>query len=339
MSAKAEIRVADNARYTVLGSGSWATAIVKLLTGNLPRVGWYVREQEFAESIATDGHNPQFLTGVEFNTQKLALYTDVNEAVRHSDVLIVVIPSAFVSVWLEGLTESLENKFIVSAVKGIVPDGNRTVLEYLHDRFGAQYANMGVVTGPCHAEEVALERLSYLTFACKNEDNARAISRVFADSFLRSIISTDIHGTEYAAILKNIYAVAAGVCHGLGYGDNFQAVLVSNAHVELKRFLEEVFPGEREPAYSAYLGDLLVTCYSQFSRNRSFGNMIGKGYRVRDAQPEMNMVAEGYYATKCMHDLNLKYKVQLPIAEAMYRILYEGANVKKEVAQLTEVLK
>ncbi len=333
-----EIKVKENARYTVLGSGSWATAITKLLTNNLPNVGWYVREQEFVDRITEHGHNPQFLTEVEFDVKKLTLYKDVNEAVRSSDVLIVVIPSAFVDVWMEGLTESVKDKFIVSAVKGIIPDGNRTVLEYMHDKFGAEFANMGIVTGPCHAEEVALERLSYLTFACKDETNARAVSKAFTGSFLRAIISTDIHGTEYAAILKNIYAVAAGVCHGLGYGDNFQAVLVSNAHVELKRFLENVFPAQREPAYSAYLGDLLVTCYSQFSRNRTFGNMIGKGYRVKDAQLEMNMVAEGYYATKCMHDLNLRYKVDLPIAEAMYRVLYEGASVKKEIAALTEVL-
>jgi len=333
-----EVKVQNNARYTVLGSGSWATAITKLLTKNLSNVGWYVREQEFVDSISKRGHNPQFLTEVEFDVKKLTLYTNVNEAVRDSDVLIVVIPAAFVDVWLKGLTEGVKEKFIVSAVKGIIPDGNRTVLEYMHERFGAEFANMGIVTGPCHAEEVALERLSYLTFACKDIENSRAISKVFTGSFLRAILSTDIHGTEYAAILKNIYAVAAGVCHGLGYGDNFQAVLVSNAYVELKRFLEKVFPAQRESAYSAYLGDLLVTCYSQFSRNRTFGNMVGKGYRVKDAQLEMSMVAEGYYATKCMHDLNVNYKVSLPIADTMYRVLYEGANVKKEVAKLTEVL-
>jgi glycerol-3-phosphate dehydrogenase (NAD(P)+) len=220
-----------------------------------------------------------------------------------------------------------------------LPDSNKTELEYMHDAFGAEFANMGIVTGPCHAEEVALKRLSYLTFACKDLNNSHAIARVFAGQFLRPVFSADIHGTEYAAVLKNIYAVAAGICHGLGFGDNFQAVLVSNAHVEMKRFLQEVFPEQREPAHSAYLGDLLVTCYSQFSRNRTLGNMIGKGYRVKDAQLEMSMVAEGYYATKCMHDLSAKYRVELPIAEAMYRILYEGANAQKEIAKLTEKLR
>jgi glycerol-3-phosphate dehydrogenase (NAD(P)+) len=333
-----EIKIQPNARYAVLGSGSWATAIVKLLTANLANVGWYVREQEFVDSIASNGRNPQFLTEVEFDVSRLTLYADVNEAVRSSDVLIVVIPSAFVEVWMQGLTEDLKDKFIVSAVKGILPESNKTVLEYMHDAFGAEFVNMGIVTGPCHAEEVALKRLSYLTFACKDVDNSRAVARVFAGQFLRPVFSVDIHGTEYAAVLKNIYAVAAGVCHGLGFGDNFQAVLVSNAHVEINRFLQKVFPEQREPAHSAYLGDLLVTCYSQFSRNRTFGNMIGKGYRVKDAQLEMSMVAEGYYATKCMHDLNATYKVELPIAEAMYRILYEGANAQKEIAALTEKL-
>ncbi|MDR2813309.1 MAG: NAD(P)H-dependent glycerol-3-phosphate dehydrogenase [Prevotellaceae bacterium] len=333
-----ELKIQPTARYTVLGSGSWATAIAKLLTGNLANVGWYVREQEFVDRIAKDGRNPQFLTEVEFDADRLTLYADVNQAVRSSDVLIVVIPSAFIEVWMEGLAESLKDKFIVSAVKGILPESNKTVLEYMHDAFGAEFANMGIVTGPCHAEEVALKRLSYLTFACKDADNSRAVAQVFAGQFLRPVFSTDIHGTEYAAVLKNIYAVAAGICHGLGFGDNFQAVLVSNAHVEIKRFLQKVFPAQREPASSAYLGDLLVTCYSQFSRNRTFGNMIGKGYRVKDAQLEMSMVAEGYYATKCMHDLNASYKVELPIAEAMYRILYEGVSAQKEIAKLTEAL-
>jgi glycerol-3-phosphate dehydrogenase (NAD(P)+) len=333
-----EVSIQPKARYTVLGSGSWATAIVKLLSANLPNVGWYVREQEFADHITQHRHNPQFLTEVEFDLRHITLYVDVNEAVRSSDVLIMVIPSAFIEVWMQGLTEDIRAKFVVSAVKGILPESNRTVLEYLHDEFGADFANMGIVTGPCHAEEVALERLSYLTFACKNLSNSKAVAEVFAGSFMRTILSTDIHGTEYAAILKNIYAVTAGVCHGLGYGDNFQAVMVCNAHVEMKRFLHTLFPANREPANSPYLGDLLVTCYSQFSRNRMFGNMIGKGYRVRDAQLEMSMVAEGYYATKCVHQLNAKYGIDLPIADAMYRILYEGANARKEIEKLTVAL-
>ncbi|MDR0419604.1 MAG: NAD(P)H-dependent glycerol-3-phosphate dehydrogenase [Prevotellaceae bacterium] len=333
-----KLNIKSDARYVVLGSGSWATAITKLLTNNLSKVGWYVREREFADHISTHGHNPQFLSSVEFNPEKLNLYTDVNEAVHNADVIIVVIPSAYAEVWMGGLAESLENKFIVSAVKGIIPSSNKTILEYFNESFGADFENMGIVTGPCHAEEIALERLSYLTFACKQEGNARAIAEKFSVDFLRTITCTDVHGTEYAAILKNIYAVAVGICHGLGYGDNFQAVLVSNAYVELKKFLEEVFPTEREPGSSAYLGDLLVTCYSQFSRNRTFGTMIGKGYRVRDAQLEMSMVAEGYYACKCMHDLNRNYKVSLPIAESLYRVLYERGDAKKEVARLTTML-
>ncbi|MGL4957036.1 MAG: NAD(P)H-dependent glycerol-3-phosphate dehydrogenase [Bacteroidales bacterium] len=333
-----KVKITPNARYTVFGSGSWATAITKLLTQNLQNVGWYVRDAACVEHIKQYRHNPHFLTEVEFDTSRLQLFSDINEATRNSDVLIIVIPSVYVDIWTTELTECIKDKFIVSAVKGILPSGNQTVLEFMHNKFDGDFENMGIVTGPCHAEEVALERLSYLTFACKDEDNAIAISKAFSGSFLRTIISTDIHGAEYAAILKNIYAVAAGICHGLGYGDNFQSVLVCNAHAELKIFLDSVFPAKREPANSAYLGDLLVTCYSQFSRNRTFGNMIGKGYRVKDAQLEMNMVAEGFYACKCMHDLNQKYKINLPIAETIYRILYEGTNPKHEIEQLTNSL-
>ncbi|MGL4364042.1 MAG: NAD(P)H-dependent glycerol-3-phosphate dehydrogenase [Bacteroidales bacterium] len=333
-----DVKIHSKARYTVLGSGSWATAITKLLTKNLSRVGWYVRDQEIIEHIIRYRHNPKFLTEVEFDLNRLQLFSDINDAVRNSDVLIIVIPSVYVDIWTNGLAESIKDKFIVSAVKGILPNENQTVLQFVHDKFGVTFENMGIIAGPCHAEEVALERLSYLTFACKNEGNANAIASVFSGSFLQSIISSDIHGVEYAAILKNIYAIAAGICHGLGYGDNFQAVLVCNAYLELKKFLEEAFPSQREPANSAYLGDLLVTCYSQFSRNRTFGNMIGKGYRVKDAQLEMNMIAEGYYACKCMHDLNVKHKIKLPIAEAIYKILYEGVNPKREIAELSSLL-
>ncbi|GHT13314.1 glycerol-3-phosphate dehydrogenase [Bacteroidia bacterium] len=332
------LKIPHNARYTVMGSGSWATAITKILTHNLDQVGWYVREPAMADAIADTGHNPQFSSSIEFDPRKLKLYLSVNDAVKESDVLIVVIPSAYIDVWMEGLTESLSNKFIVSAVKGIIPQSNQTILGYMHKQFGVDESQMGFVTGPCHAEEIALERLSFLTFSCQDEANSKAIAQVFACPFVHTITGTDVQGTEYASILKNIYAVAAGVCHGLGYGDNFLAVLVSNAHVELSRFLQQMFPAHREVNHSAYLGDLLVTCYSQFSRNRTLGTMVGKGYRVKDAQLEMNMVAEGYYATQCMHVLNKNYQVHLPIAETMYRILYENADAKNEILALTEQL-
>ncbi|GHT68409.1 glycerol-3-phosphate dehydrogenase [Bacteroidia bacterium] len=321
-----------------MGSGSWATAITKLLSNNLANVGWYVRDQTVADYVTQHRRNPKYLSSVELDIDKITLYSSVNQAVSNSDVLIVVIPSAFIDIWMEGLTEDIKGKFVVSAVKGIIPQKNQTVLDYLHTTFGTDYSNMGFVTGPCHAEEIALERLSYLTFACEDEDNAKTVARQFAAPFVRTITCTDIYGTEYAAILKNIYAIAAGICHGLGYGDNFHAVFVSNAQVELSQFLQQVFPTQRNANYSAYLGDLLVTCYSQFSRNRTFGTMIGKGYRVHDAQLEMNMVAEGYYATQCMYDLNQKYKVTLPIVECVYRVLYQGMSAKTEIENLTKKL-
>jgi glycerol-3-phosphate dehydrogenase (NAD(P)+) len=331
-------KIPANARYTVLGSGSWATAIAKLLNTNLNNVGWYVRLQADADYIQKHSRNPHFLTGVEFDVSKIALYTSINEAVENSDVLILVIPSAFIDVWLDGLTADIKDKFIVSAVKGIMPQSSGTVSDYLNVARGVDYNNIGVISGPCHAEEIAMERLSYLTFACQDENDAKAVSQHFAASFVKTITTTDIKGTEYAAVLKNIYAIAAGICQGLGYGDNFQAVLVSNAQVEMSQFLEQVFPAKRNTCHSAYLGDLLVTCYSQFSRNRSFGIMIGKGYRVHDIQMEMNMVAEGYYATKCVDILTQKYKATMPIAECIYRILYGGKDARQEIGELIEML-
>lgn len=333
----ARYKIPAAARYCVLGSGSWATAIAKLLSAS-ENIGWFVRVQADADYIAKHSRNPHFLTDVELDVNKITLYTSVNEAIENSDVLVVVIPSAFVEIWLDGMTANLADKFVVSAVKGIMPQSCDTISDYLHTARGVDYSRIGIISGPCHAEEVALERLSYLTFACNDQDNAKAVAARFAAPFVKTITTTDIHGTEYAAVLKNIYAIAAGICQGLGYGDNFQAVLACNAQRELVQFLEKAFPMERNASNSAYLGDLLVTCYSQFSRNRTFGIMMGKGYRVRDIQMEMNMVAEGYYATQCVKALTTKYKASLPIAECMYKILYDGGEVRQEIGKLLDFL-
>jgi glycerol-3-phosphate dehydrogenase (NAD(P)+) len=332
-------KIPTNARYAVLGSGSWATAIVKLLSVNLGSVSWYIRKPETADYIAQHRHNPNFLSAVEFDVSRITFYSSINEAVSGSDVLILAIPSAFVEVWLKGLTADVKDKFVVSAVKGIMPQGSETVSDYLHTALGLDYEQVGILSGPCHAEEIALERLSYLTFACQDEDNARAVAQNFAAPFVKTITTADIRGTEYAAVLKNIYAIAAGICQGLGYGDNFQAVMVSNAQAELSHFLDETFPAPRNVCHSAYLGDLLVTCYSQFSRNRTFGIKIGKGYRVRDILVEMNMVAEGYYATQYVDVLTQKYKAVLPIAQCVYRILYGDCDVRQEIGKLIDELR
>jgi len=328
----------DNPSFAVIGGGSWATAIVKMLCENLPKVSWYMRSIYAIEHIKKEDHNPNYLSSVEFDTKKLNLSNDINKIIKDADVVIFAIPSAFLSVELEKLAVSLENKIVFSAIKGIVPETGLIVGEHFNEKYNIPFENIGVITGPCHAEEVALERLSYLTLACADEEKAKLIAKYLSSDYIKTTTSDDVIGTEYAAMLKNIYAIAAGIAHGLGYGDNFQSVLMSNAIREMKKFIRKVYKMKRNINDSAYLGDLLVTGYSTFSRNRMFGNMIGKGYTVKSAQMEMSMVAEGYYATKSAWILNQKKKAKTPIINAVYEILYENKNPKKVFKKLTERL-
>jgi glycerol-3-phosphate dehydrogenase (NAD(P)+) len=330
----------DKLRFGVFGGGSWGTAIVKMLTENLDQVGWYMRSDSAIRHIIKEGHNPNYLSSVEFEVGQLHLSHDINEIVEASDVLIFAIPSAFLEGELQQLTASLEGKIIFSAIKGIVPESGLIVGEHFHEKYQIPFENIGVLTGPCHAEEVALERLSYLTIACADAKKAKMVAKHLKSEYIRTKISDDIIGTEYAAMLKNIYAIAAGIAHGLGYGDNFQSVLMSNAIREMKRFIDKVYKMKRNINASAYLGDLLVTGYSVFSRNRMFGNMIGKGYTVKSAMMEMNMVAEGYYATKSAHLLmeKLEKKSKTPIINAVFQILYKNKDPKKVFEKLTEKL-
>ena len=330
----------DSTKYAVFGAGSWATAIAKMLCENQTEIGWYMRSKPVKEHILKEQHNPSYLSSVEFNTEQLKLSNDINEIAKYADVLIFVIPSAFIHSELQKLTVNISNKIIVSAVKGIVPETGLLVGEHFHDAYNIPFENIAVIAGPCHAEEVALERLSYLTISCADAQKAKMIAQNLSSDYIKTKISDDIIGTEYAVMLKNIYAIAAGIAHGLGYGDNFQSVLMSNAIREMKRFIKKMHKMKRNINNSAYLGDLLVTGYSVFSRNRMFGNMIGKGYTVKSAQMEMNMVAEGYYAAKSAFLLNKNNvkKTQLPIINAVYSILYDGKNPKKVFKKLTEKL-
>ena len=330
--------MAENLKFAVIGGGSWATAIAKMLCANVPEIAWYMRNEAAIEHIKTEKHNPNYLSSVEFDTNKLRLTHDINEAVAYADYLIFAIPSAFLETELGNLTTSLENKIIFSAIKGIVPETSLIVGEHFHVNYNIPYDNIGVITGPCHAEEVALERLSYLTIACGDAEKAAYVAANLSSNYIKTKITDDIIGTEYAAMLKNIYAVAAGMAHGLGYGDNFQSVLMSNAIREMKKFIKKVHKMKRNINDSAYLGDLLVTGYSVFSRNRMFGNMIGKGYTVKSAMMEMSMVAEGYYATKSAYQLNQGYGASTPIIDAVYSVLYEGKNAKKVFKNLTDQL-
>ena len=328
----------ENPKFAVIGGGSWATAIAKMLCVNLSEIAWYMRNEEAINHLKTHKHNPNYLSGVEFDLKKLKLTSDINEAIEYADYLIFAIPSAFVGGELKKMTVSIENKVIFSAIKGIVPETSLIVGEHFHEQYNIPYENIGVITGPCHAEEVALERLSYLTIACGDAKKAKIVANCLSGNYIKTKITDDIIGTEYAAMLKNIYAIAAGIAHGIGYGDNFQSVLMSNGIREMKKFIKKVHKMKRNINDSAYLGDLLVTGYSVFSRNRMFGNMIGKGYTVKSAQMEMSMVAEGYYATKSAWELNQKHAAKVPIIDAVYEILYQGKSAKKIFEKLTEKL-
>jgi glycerol-3-phosphate dehydrogenase (NAD(P)+) len=328
-----------NSKIAIIGSGSWATAMAKILLNNVDSINWYFRNQDNINYFKKNGHNPNYVCDVIFDVNRINFYNDINQIALDSDILILVIPSAFLKESLANLTVDISKKFVISAIKGIVPDDNLIVGKFINQQFNVPLDSIGVIAGPCHAEEVALERLSYLTVACPDVKKARAFALMTESSYIRAHISDDIYGTEYASVLKNIIAIAAGICNGLHYGDNFQAVLVSNAIQEIKRFVDKVHPITRDIKGSSYLGDLLVTAYSQFSRNRLFGTMIGKGYSIRSAQLEMHMVAEGYYAVKCIKEINQEHNVNMPICDAVYNICYENISPAIEIRLLTENLR
>ena len=298
-----------------------------------------MRSQESIAHLQKYRHNPNYLSSVEIRIPEANISADLPSVIDNADYIILNVPAAFLKETLNAITPAqLKGKKIISAIKGIVPDENLIIGEFLNQKYDIPFEDIVVISGPCHAEEVALEKLSYLTIASVDLELAEAFASLLSTRYIKTNISDDIFGTEYAAVLKNIYAVASGICHGVGYGDNFQAVLISNAIREINRFVAAVHPISRDIKESAYLGDLLVTAYSQFSRNRTFGNMIGKGYTVKSAQLEMNMIAEGYYAANCMHIINKKYKVDMPISRAVYAVLYEKHSPHIEMRLLTEQL-
>lgn len=326
-------------KIAVMGGGSWATALAKIVLSNQDAINWYMRRPEQIDDFKRMGHNPSYLTSIYFNTDKITFYSDINEVIEQSDTLIFATPSPFLKQHLAKVTTSMSDKFIISAIKGIVPDENMLIADYFTEYYKVPENNIAVIGGPCHAEEISFERLSYLTLACRDIEKARVLTQIFRNSYLKSSCSEDVVGIEYASVLKNVYSIVAGICHGMKYGDNFQAVFISNAIEEMRNFVHAVHGLARDITDSAYLGDLLVTAYSRFSRNRTFGTMIGKGYSVRTAQLEMEMIAEGYYGTKCIHEINEKYKVNMPILDALYAILYERKSPVIAIKQLTETFK
>jgi glycerol-3-phosphate dehydrogenase (NAD(P)+) len=326
----------DCGKIAIVGGGSWATAIAKIVVQHTHHIGWYMRRDDQIDEFRRLGHNPSYLTSVHFNTDEIAFSSDLNSIAQQYDTLVFVVPSPYLKNHLRKVKTRIKEKFIVTAIKGIVPDENLVCSEYFHHVFDVPYANLACLGGPSHAEEVALERLSYLTVGCSDTEKAQAFADVLTSDVIKTKTSSDVIGIEYSSVLKNVYAIAAGICSGLKFGDNFQAVLMSNAVQEMNRFLTSVHPLERNIYDSVYMGDLLVTGYSNFSRNRTFGSMIGKGYSVKSAQIEMEMIAEGYFGTKCMKEINRHWHVNMPILDAVYNILYERISPQVEIKLLTD---
>lgn len=328
-----------NRKIAVIGGGSWATALVKILCNNLPKVFWYMRNEAAVGHLLKYRHNLNYLQSVEFDLEKVEISTDLIQIIEQAEIVIIATPSAFLVELFKDIPEHLfDDKIVFSAVKGIIPEYNAIPARFIHKTFGTPYEKIGIVSGPCHAEEVALERLSYLTIACQSDSIAEELAEIMACRYIKTTTSDDLFGTELSAVLKNVYSIASGICSGLGYGDNFQAVLIANAIQEIENFIDEVSPIHRDVKSSAYLGDLLVTAYSKFSRNRSFGFMIGKGYSVKTAQMEMDMIAEGYYATKSIIEINKKFQVEMPIVEAVYNIIYQKISPVIEMRILSDKL-
>ena len=324
-------------KIAIMGGGSWATALAKLVLNNEQKILWYMRRDDRIADFIRDGHNPAYLTDEAFDPSRIEFSSDINYVANEADTIVLATPSPYLKSHLVKLTADISNKFIVTAIKGIVPDENLIVTDYFKQAYGVDGSNMAVIGGPCHAEEVALERLSYLTVGCQDIERARSFAKALSCDKLRTIVSSDVDGIEYCAVLKNVYAIASGVCQGFRCGDNFQAMLVSNALKEMSHFLQAASPEiVRDMSDSVYLGDLLVTAYSRFSRNHNFGTMIGRGYSVKAAQVEMDMIAEGYYGTKCMHEVNTRYEVPMPILDCMYEILYKRTSVKKAIARMAD---
>ena len=327
-----------NNKFAVLGGGSWGTAIVKMLLENNKIVNWYIRNEEDVQFIKNKGRNSKYLQSVVFDKSKINPSSSVRETVINSEIIILAIPSPFLDTELKKISDLIIGKTIFSALKGVIPESHLIVSEHLNEFYKVPFSKIGIITGPCHAEEVALEKLSYLTVACKNEKNGREMANSLMSSYINVKFSKDTMGVEYAAMLKNVYAIVAGICHGLGYGDNFQSVLISSCVREMKKFVYKIYKTNRDINDSEYLGDLLVTCYSSFSRNRTLGNMIGKGYTLKAAISEMSMISEGYYATKNAYELIESEFNEFNIISSAYQILYKNSNPKTIIKELTKKL-
>ena len=320
----------------IIGSGSWATALAKIVMHNATDINWYIRKQETIDEFIEIRRNPNHLEWAYFDVSRIHFSADINAVIEQSDLLVLAVPSPYLKQSLNDIKVDMSQKMVISAVKGMIPDENMRITEYLHTRYGIPQEHLGVIAGPCHAEEIALERLSFLTIGCSDIEQAKIWCQAFTNKYVHVTASNDVIGLEYSSVMKNIYAIAAGMCTSLRYGDNFQAVLLTNAMHEIQRFAQAQSDIARDTTQSGYLGDVLVTAYSNFSRNRQFGQMIGMGYSVKAAQTEMEMVAEGYYGTKAIYMVNKELGIDLPIVNAMYQILYGRKSPKKTIKELTQ---
>ena len=326
-------------KLCIVGAGSWATALCKIFSDAGAEVKWWFHREDDAAAFASTGHNPRYLSDVDFSGKSVHPAADLPGAIQGAEFVLIAVPSAYVESVLKDLPENaFQGKKLITSVKGILPVELQLVTEFLTARFHVPAENLAVIAGPCHAEEVALEKQSYLTVASASEDLAMQLRSMMLSRYISVKLSPDPEGVEWAAVLKNVYAIACGVCHGQGLGDNFQAVLVSNAMQEMQLFLDCHLAGKRNTLESAYLGDLLVTAYSTFSRNRTFGNMVGRGYSIRAAQLELGMVAEGYHAIRALHKMREKLQISLPIAEAMYALMYDNIPAKDCIPSLKKIL-
>jgi len=333
------MNIEGNSKVLVIGGGSWATALAKILSQNSNMLLWWMRNEDSIEHLKKFSHNPKYLQSAEFDMTKIQLSSNLGQLIDEADIVIIAIPAAFIHETLKDISEqSFKGKLVFSAVKGMIPEYNSIPARYFHTFYNIPYEQIGIICGPCHAEEIAMERLSYLTVACPEQKPADLMASLLSCRYIKTSVSDDLFGTEFSAILKNVYALACGISAGLGYGDNFQAVLISNSIREIEKFIDTAHPIHRDTKTSPYLGDLLVTAYSKFSRNRLFGFMIGKGYSVKTAQMEMNMIAEGYYAVNSLMKLKEEFDVEMPILNCVYQILYNNRSAKSEIKALTEKL-
>lgn len=335
----------EQLRIGIIGSGSWATAIAKIATDNGNSISWWVRQSSNIDYFIKRHHNPHYLRNAYFDVSKITFSDDITKVIAVSDVLIMAVPSIHIESSLATVKkEQLKDKKIVSAIKGVLPNRNILLHEYLAKEFEFPLNQYFTLLGPSHAEEVAAEQLSYLTFSGLDQEMTAAIAHCFKSDYINTIVNTDVLGVQYAGVVKNIYALGAGIAHGLEYGDNFLSVYIANCAKEMTHLLQAIMVNEGRDCgsvdynSSVYLGDLLVTCYSLHSRNRTFGNMIGKGYSVRAAELELNMVAEGYNASKCITAINEKLKVDLPIIKAIYEILWHGASPAEAFKEIEQIL-